>query len=95
MILHCALTDYHFKVKPHLDHRPLTSVWYFSFERFNGIMGSTSTNKRYVELHLMRKLLISRQLKSIMIPDEYQDDFTSLCCHSRSFLSKLVRNTAV
>lgn len=33
-----------------LDRGPVISFWCFSFERFNGIMGSTSTNKRSVEL---------------------------------------------
>lgn len=56
-----------------LDHGPVTSFWCFSFERFNGIMGSTTTNKRSVELQPMRKLLISRQLK-----DQYKDEFLGL-----------------
>ena len=62
-----------------LDHGPVTSFWCFSFERFNGIMGSTTTNKRSVELQLMRKLLISRQLKDMKLPDQYKDEFLGLC----------------
>ena len=67
-----------------LDHGPVTSFWCFSFERFNGIMGSTTTNKRSVELQLMRKLLISRQLKDMKLPDMYKDEFLSLCSPSES-----------
>ena len=36
-----------------LDHWPLASFWCFSFERFNGILGSTTTNKRSVKQQLM------------------------------------------
>ena len=65
-----------------LDHGPVASFWCFSFERFNGIMGSTTTNKRSVELQLMRKLLISRQLKDMKTPDQYQGNFIDLCSPS-------------
>ena len=65
-----------------LDHGPITSFWCFSFERFNGIMGSTTTNKRSVELQLMRKLLISRQLKDMKLPDKYKIEFLGLCSPS-------------
>lgn len=62
-----------------LDHGPVTSFWCFSFERFNGILGSTSTNKRSVELQLMRKLLISRYLEDMTLPEQFQGDFLDLC----------------
>ena len=45
-------------------------------------MGSTTTNKRSVELQLMRKLLISRQLKDMKLPDQYQDELLGLCSSS-------------
>jgi len=38
-----------------IDHGPIPSFWCFSFERFNGILGSIKTNNRSVELQLMRK----------------------------------------
>ena len=62
-----------------LDHGPVTSFWCFSFERFNEILGSTTTNKRFVQLQLMRQFLISRQLKDMDLPEQYQDDFLHLC----------------
>ena len=65
-----------------MDHGPVTSFWCFSFERFNGILGSTTTNKRSVELQLMRKLLISRQLKDMKLPDRYKEEFLGLCSPS-------------
>ena len=65
-----------------IDHRPVTSFWFFSFERFNGILGSTTTEKGSVELQLMRKLLISRQLKDMKLPDRYKEGFLGLCSPS-------------
>ena len=50
----------------------------------NVLMGSTTTNKKSVELQLMRKLLISRQLKDMKLPDMYKDEFLSLCSPSES-----------
>ena len=62
-----------------LDHGPLTSFWCFSFERYNGILGSTTTNKRSVERQLMRKFLISRDLKNFKLPVHYHENFSDLC----------------
>lgn len=62
-----------------LDHGPVTSFWCFSFERYNGILGSTPTNKRSVELQLMRKFLTSRYLADMTLPEQYQGDFLKLC----------------
>ena len=49
MHLHCHLKEII------TDHGPIHSFWCFSFERYNGIMGSVFTNKRSLELQLMRK----------------------------------------
>ncbi|KAK2551955.1 hypothetical protein P5673_026951 [Acropora cervicornis] len=68
-----------------LDHGPVTSFWCYSFERFNGILGSTTTNKRSVELQLMRQFLTSRQLKDMDSPEQYQDDFLHLCSPTGMF----------
>ena len=62
-----------------LDHRPVTSFWCFSFERFNGILGSTTTNKRSVELQIMRKFLLTRFLKDMKLPEEFQGNFLKFC----------------
>ena len=59
-----------------LDHGPVTSFCCFSFERCIGILGSTATNKRSVEL---QQFLISRQLKDMDLPEQYQDDQYHLC----------------
>ena len=72
MHLHCHLKEII------TDHGPIHSFWCFSFERYNGIMGSVFTNKRSLELQLMRKLTLSRFLDSIQLPLEFRDDFKDL-----------------
>ena len=62
-----------------LYHGPITGFWCFSFERFNGILGSTTTNKRSVELQLMRRLILSRYFGQVSMPRDFQDEFASLC----------------
>lgn len=34
-----------------LDYGPVFGFWLFSFERYNGQLGSTLTNNRSVEIH--------------------------------------------
>ena len=55
-----------------LDHGPVTSFWCFSFERFSGILGSITTNKRSVELQIMRKFIL-RFPKDIKL--QFKGDF--------------------
>ena len=50
-----------------LDYGPFHSFWWFSFERFNGVLGSFHTNNRSVEIQLMRKLLSQTKVKDFKI----------------------------
>ena len=36
-----------------LDYGPIYAFWLFSFERFNGLLGTYTTNKRNIEIQLM------------------------------------------
>lgn len=65
-----------------LDHGPVQAFGVSVSNAWYSIMGSTTTDKRSVELQLMRKLLISRQLKNTKTPDRYQGDFIDLCSPS-------------
>ena len=58
-----------------LDHGPVTSFWCFSFERFNGILGSTTTNKRSVEFQIMRKFILKRFLKDMTHKTSFKEIF--------------------
>lgn len=45
-----------------LDYGPSSSFWLFAFERFNGILGSVSTNHQAIETQLMRKFISNQQV---------------------------------
>lgn len=72
MHLHCHVKDII------MDHGPVHSFWCFSFERSNGIMGSVSTNKRSLELKLMRKVILCRFLDSVQLLTQYNTESEGL-----------------
>lgn len=57
------------------DYGPVYGFWCFAFERFNGILGSTITNNRTVEVQLMRKLVSSRFVWNVGLPEEFRENF--------------------
>jgi len=72
MHLHCHLREVI------ADYGPIQSFWCFSFERYNGIIGSIVTNNISVELQLMRKLCTSKFLERISLPDEFKPMFNDI-----------------
>ena len=54
MHLHCHLKECV------IDCGPVHAFWCFSFERFNGILGTMQVNGRSVEIQLMHKLMAGR-----------------------------------
>ena len=58
-----------------LDYGPFHAFWCFSFERFNGILGSYHTNNRSIEIQLMRRFLMQAKVKDLKYPDMYLDSF--------------------
>ena len=69
MHLHCHLKECI------ADSGPVHAFWCFSFERFNGILGSMQVNGRSVEVQLMRKLLAGRFVWDAKFPTEFKDTF--------------------
>ena len=55
--------------------RPVHAFWCFSFERFNGILGTMQVNGRSVEIQLMRKLKAGRFVWDLKFPNEFQEHF--------------------
>ena len=55
-----------------IDYGPSSSFWLFAFERFNGILGSVSTNHQDIEIQLMRKFISSQQVLSKLHKDADQ-----------------------
>ncbi|XP_035679990.1 uncharacterized protein LOC118418252 [Branchiostoma floridae] len=69
MHLHCHLKQCV------LDYGPVYGFWLFSFERYNGILGSECTNNRGIEIQLMRKFLVSGFAHSIPLPTDLWEKF--------------------
>ena len=61
-----------------LDYGPVYSFWLFSFERFNGILGSYHTNQRAIEIQVMRKFLLDFTLKELVSSEEWDASQLSL-----------------
>ena len=56
-----------------IDYGPVYSFWLFSFERYNGILGSLPTNKRTIEKQLMRRFLRGIFCHSVSLPVMFHD----------------------
>ena len=65
MHLHFHLNDCIF------DYGPAYSFWCFSFERFNGILGSYYTNKHNIETQFMKKFLQHQASVLLQLPQEF------------------------
>ena len=53
-----------------LDYGPPHTFWCFSFERYNGILGSYHTNKRNIECQFMRKFITQQAIICLEITAE-------------------------
>ena len=61
-----------------LDYGPIHEFWCYSFERFNGILGSQPSNNRAIEPQLLKQFLLDNASSCFDFPDEFNDDFCSL-----------------
>ena len=59
-----------------MDYGPPHAFLCFSFERYNGILGSYHTNKKSIECQFMRKFLMDQAVQSLNVSP--QDPFYSL-----------------
>lgn len=59
--------------------------WLFSFERYNGLLGSFHTNNREIEVQLMSRFLTMSALDDMQysMPSYFQDSFEPLCNAAR------------
>ena len=73
MHLHCHLKE------TVLNFGPIYSFWCFPYERYNGILGSYSTNNHSINIQVMRKFSFQQSLDKYLsdpefLPDEYKDN---------------------
>ena len=57
-----------------LDYGPVYGFWLYSFERYNGLLGSYHTNQKSIEIQVMRKFLDDRHVRSIASSDPLVHD---------------------
>ncbi|CAG2197637.1 unnamed protein product [Mytilus edulis] len=55
------------------DYGPVYSFWLFSFERYNGHLGSLPNNSRSIELQIMRRFLRDSFVNCLQVPSEYKE----------------------
>lgn len=69
MHLHCHIADC---IK---DYGSIYNFWLFSYERYNGILGSYPTNKRNTSTQLMERFIYEAESFQLALPDSYSDHF--------------------
>ena len=81
-----------------MDYGPPHAFWCFSFDRYNGILGSYHTNKREIECQFMRKFITQQAVHCLPIsPDNPLHDLlitrsavTQICSSILDFCSSSV-----
>ena len=58
-----------------LDYGPVYAFWLFSFERYNGYLGSYPSSKRNIEVQMCRRFIEGQVLKNIPKPSMFNDEF--------------------
>ena len=69
MHLHCHMADC---IR---DYGPVYSFWLFSFERYNGHLGSLPNNNKSIEIQIMRRFTRDSFINSIDAPSNFKDIF--------------------
>ena len=55
-----------------LDYGPVYAFWCFPFERFNGKLNSYHTNKRSVEVQIMKKFIKDQNVRNVSFPENFK-----------------------
>ena len=56
-----------------LDFGPVYAFWCYSYERYNGLLGSYQTNNRSIEPQIMSRFIREQQFRQLKLPDGYPD----------------------
>ena len=74
--------DSHTHIKDVLmDFGPVYAFWPFTFERYNGILGSQSTNNKAIEPQLMNCFLRVIFAFTFDFPSKFYDNFSPVCSY--------------
>ena len=61
-----------------LDYGPPTSFWLFAFEKLNGILGSTPTNNRSIEMQFFSRFLEMTYIHTVDLPETFYAELSPL-----------------
>ena len=75
-----------------LDYGPLNNFWLFSFERFNGILGTLPNNNRSIEVQMMRRFLSDTDSMRTKLPNDYKEHFEEIFQLNKTFVGTLGQN---
>ena len=67
------------------DFGTLYGFWCFSFERYNGLLGSFKTNNNNPEIQIMRKFNITSFSDDLCLPQEFSNELRSVVIENRVF----------
>lgn len=80
-----------------IDYGPVYGFWLFSFERFNGIIGSYHTNQKSIEIQLMRRFLSDLSVHTLCYTDlsiqQHKDLFNDFLDTNKSLLKGSLHQT--
>ena len=71
------------------DFGPVYAIWCFSFERYNGILGSQPNNNRSIEPQLMGRFMRDNFAYSFNFPAQFHEDFSPVCCDRELIVGSL------
>ena len=57
------------------DYGPSQELWLFSYERYNGILGSQPNNNKVIEPQLMQRFIRDNYSISLSCPNEFREEF--------------------
>lgn len=87
MHMHCHLREVL------LDYGPVYSFWCFSYERYNGILGSQPNNNKVIEAQLMQRFLSDNLAYSLACPSHFHEEFDQLCMPLPRLTGSLLQTT--
>ena len=75
-----------------VNYGSIYGFWLFSFERYNGILGSYHTNNKVIEVQVMRKFVTSGIMSDLQhhLPKQYEGLFMEHCSRSLESIASLV-----
>lgn len=73
------------------NYGSIYGFWLFSFERYNGILGSYHTNNKAIEIQVMRKFVTSGIISNMQhhLPEQYKELFMEQCSKLLEGISSL------